>query len=102
MAIARSLILAAVLAVAAAAPGLAAGPQQCLSPEERRAAIAEHRAVPLARAMRAARRHFHGEVVRARLCQGGDKLVYVLTVLARDGKVTRAIVDAASGHLLGG
>jgi uncharacterized membrane protein YkoI len=40
------------------------------------------------------------EVVRARLCHHGEDLVYVLTVLARDGKVTRTSVDAASGALV--
>jgi uncharacterized membrane protein YkoI len=29
-------------------------------------------------------------------------LVYVLTVLGRDGKVTRATVDADSGTVIGG
>ena len=32
----------------------------------------------------------------------GDGLVYVLTLLARNGKVTRATVDAASGELING
>jgi hypothetical protein len=52
-------------------------------------------------------------VVNARLCRqdigpatagtGATKgLVYVLTVLARNGKVTQARVDAADGHWLGG
>jgi uncharacterized membrane protein YkoI len=42
------------------------------------------------------------EIVSARLCYRGDDLVYVLTVLARDGKVTRASVNAASGVLIDG
>jgi hypothetical protein len=40
-------------------------------------------------------------VVRARLCHGAAGLVYVLTVLARDGKVARLTVDAASGTVVG-
>jgi hypothetical protein len=44
-----------------------------------------------------------GEVVGARLCRQEPKgLVYVLTVLARNGKVTQARIDAADGHWLGG
>ena len=35
-----------------------------------------------------------GTVVRARLCRGEAGLVYVLTVLARDGKVAQISVDA--------
>lgn len=43
-----------------------------------------------------------GTVVRARLCHGHDGLVYVLTVLARDGKVAQIAVDAVKGSLVGG
>jgi len=42
-------------------------------------------------------------VVGARLCRQEPKgLVYVLTALARNGKVTQARVDAADGHWPGG
>jgi uncharacterized membrane protein YkoI len=41
-----------------------------------------------------------GELVRARLCQDKERLVYHLTVLPRDGKVRRAIVDASNGTLV--
>jgi uncharacterized membrane protein YkoI len=81
---------------------LAAEPKSCLSPEERLAALAAHKAVPLARAMRVVKAKVGGEVVKARLCRQERGLVYVLTVLARDGKVTQARVDAADGHWLDG
>ena len=75
----------------------------CLTPEERNAAIAARKAVPLGRAMRVVQARIGGEVVGARLCRQEPKgLVYVLTVLARNGKVTQARVDAADGHWLGG
>ena len=46
-------------------------------------------------------RHSRGrQVVRAQLCREPKGLVYVLTVLARDGKVTRARVEAANGSLI--
>ena len=38
----------------------------------------------------------------ARLCRGSDGLVYVLTVLAHDGKVAQIVVDAVKGALVGG
>ena len=41
-------------------------------------------------------------MVRARLCHRGGRLVYVLTLLARNGKVTRATVDAANGSVISG
>jgi uncharacterized membrane protein YkoI len=96
-------LLIALVVLAAAAPAAAADPPTCLSQEQRRAAVATHRAIPLARAVRDVRHRAAGaEVVGARLCYHGSDLVYVLTVLARDGKVTRASVNAASGVLIDG
>jgi uncharacterized membrane protein YkoI len=80
----------------------AAEHKSCLSPDERRAVIGAHKTIPLARAMRVVRAKVHGEVVKARLCRQELRLVYVLTVLARDGKVTQARVDAADGQWLEG
>lgn len=75
----------------------------CLTKEEQRAAVAAHRAVPLAQAIKSLRAHGHrAEVVRARLCRRGDGLVYVLTLLAKSGKVTRTTIDAANGELITG
>jgi len=87
------------LAVLAAEPGQAEGPH-CLNKEQQRVAIASGKAVRLSVALKAVKRR--GEVVRARLCDGGKGLVYMLTVLARDGKVTRVTVDATSGAVLTG
>ena len=97
MARARHYVLALVV-LAAARPAAAAEPSACLGQEQRRAPVATHHAIPLARAVRDVRRRTAGgEVVGARLCYHGSDLVYVLTVLARDGKVVRASVNAASG-----
>ena len=87
------------------APTLAAElPQHaCLSKAEQRAAVAEHRAVPLAQAVKTLHAHGHrAELVRARLCRHGDGLAYVLTLLPRSGKVTRLTVDAANGEVING
>jgi uncharacterized membrane protein YkoI len=90
----------ALVVLAAAGPAAAADPA-CLSQDQRRAAVASHRAIPLARAVRDIRRRAAGaEVVGARLCYRGSDLVYLLTVLARDGKVTHASVNAASGVMM--
>jgi hypothetical protein len=73
----------------------------CLDQRERRAEAGK--LVPLAAAMRTVRARMPGStVVRARLCRGSEGLVYVLTVLARDGKVARLTVDAVKGTLVGG
>ena len=92
------------LALGAAMPGVVAAAERksCLSPDERRDVISAHKAVPLARAMHVVKARLAGEVVKARLCHQERGLVYVLTVLARDGKVTQARVDAADGAWLEG
>ena len=77
-------------------------PRACLNKEAQRAALAASQAIPLAQAIRAAHIRSRGEVVRARLCQGPNGLVYVLTLLARNGKVTRATLDAANGSPVSG
>ena len=74
----------------------------CLDQKERRAEVESGRVVRLATALRAVRSKMPGTLVRARLCRGNDGLVYVLTVLAHDGKVARLTVDAAKGSLGGG
>ena len=96
---------AAPLLIALSAPAPAAADEQgCLSKEEQRAAITGGQAVTLATAIRAARVSVRGrtgkEVVKARLCREDGALRYVLTVLAKDGKVTRTSVDASSGKVV--
>src|SRR5438105_15183734 len=103
MRVARILLLG--VALGTAVPGMVAGAAErkaCLSHEERRAAITAHKAVPLARAMHIVRARIGGEVLKARLCPQERGLVYVLTVLAQDGKVNQARVDAADGQWLEG
>ncbi len=91
------------LMAAGASPAVAAsrGQRVCLNKAEQRAAVASHRAIRLSEALKSARRHSRrGELLRARLCHRGDGLVYVLTLLARNGKVSRTSIDAANGELI--
>ena len=88
-----------------AAPAAAAElPQHaCLTKAEQRAAVAEHRAIPLAQAVKTLHAHGHrAELVRARLCRHGEGLTYVLTLLPRSGKVARVTVDAENGEVING
>jgi uncharacterized membrane protein YkoI len=73
----------------------------CLNQKERRALIENGPVMRLAAAMHNIRSHVSGTLIRARLCHRGDGFVYVLTVLAHDGKVTRIAVDAVKGTLIG-
>jgi uncharacterized membrane protein YkoI len=97
------------LLAGALAPQSAAADEQraCLSKSEQRAAISNGQAVPLSVAMHSVRsvhaaKRSRGsrEVIKARLCRQGKSLVYVLTVLSRDGKVTHTSVDATSGKVV--
>ncbi len=86
-------------------PAVAATPpvHACLSKAEQRTAVAEQKAIPLAKAIRTRReKGHHAELVRARLCHHGDKLVYMLTLLGRSGRVISESVDAANGEIING
>jgi len=83
-------------------PAHAEAQHVCLDQKERRAAIESGRLIRLSAAIGAAKSRMPGTVVRVRLCHGHDGLVYVLTVLAHDGKVARILVDAVKGTVIGG
>jgi uncharacterized membrane protein YkoI len=71
----------------------------CLTKAEQRAAVAAKRAISLGQAIKSLREHReHSELVRARLCRHNEKLVYVLILLGRSGKVISATVDAMTGE----
>ncbi|MBI5113052.1 MAG: hypothetical protein HZA68_13880 [Rhodovulum sp.] len=75
-------------------PGL-----RCLSRAEQRTRSAANTVVPLAKAAEAVKAR-RGELLRARLCEQNGRLVYILTVLPRGGKLVRATVDAGTGTLV--
>ncbi|MDF2120469.1 hypothetical protein PY365_33390 [Roseiarcaceae bacterium H3SJ34-1] len=68
----------------------------CLSPSETRETIAQRKLVDPLVSMRNATRG-GAEPLRTRLCRWGDKFVYEMALLRRDGKVVRVFVDAADG-----
>jgi hypothetical protein len=79
--------------------GLAAE-AHCLTGDEQRAAIANGKTVPLATVIHTLHRA-PKDVIKAQLCQEPERLIYMLTLLGRDGKVKRAIVDATNGAVVG-
>jgi hypothetical protein len=80
--------------------GMAAEQLHCLNGDEQRAAIAGGKAVPLATVIHALHRA-PKDVIKAQLCQEPERLIYMLTLLGRDGKVKRALVDATNGAVVG-
>jgi hypothetical protein len=98
--------MARLLAVMLLLPVLLAGARAdevvgtCLSRQERHAAMASEKTVKLAAVIQAMKGRGSREVIRVRLCRGPKGLFYVLTLLGRDGKVTRATVDATNGMVV--
>jgi hypothetical protein len=73
--------------------------ESCLTKAEQRAAVDTNRAISLGQAIKSLRQYRkYSEIVRARLCRHDEKLVYVLTLLGRSGKVVDATVDAVNGE----
>ena len=93
-------LLLTLLAPLLAVPADAEPRMRCLTRDQQRSAITERRAVPLAAVRKSVRAKVPGEMVRARLCQEPERLIYLLTVLPRDGKVRRVIVDAKNGTVV--
>jgi uncharacterized membrane protein YkoI len=92
--------IVAVLLAAAPRATMAAETVHCLTGDEQRTAIANNKAVPLATAIHALHRA-PKDVIKAQLCQEPERLIYMLTLLGRDGKVKRATVDATNGAVVG-
>jgi uncharacterized membrane protein YkoI len=99
------LISVALLLAAMGFPTMAAEATHgsCLTRAEQRAAVDDHRAISLGQAIKSLRQHRkYSEVVRARLCRKEDKLVYVLTLLGRSGRVVDVTIDAINGEFNAG
>lgn len=72
---------------------------RCLSRQEQRARVAARAAIPLRKAVRSVKGR--GDLIRARLCEREGRLLYLLTILGRGGKVFRVAVDARTGLQVG-
>jgi len=98
----RLLVMVALALLALPTTAMSQERQRCLTRAEQRAAITAGEAVPLAAVRGILRQRMAGELVRARLCHESGRLIYLLTVLARDGKVRLVTVDATNGTVIGG
>ena len=102
--LALALSVVTLTALSATALAAAAEDRACLSKAEQKNALSTGQTVTLAAAIRSARGSVRGrgarEVVKARLCREEKGLVYLLTLLTRDGKVTHTAVDATSGKVV--
>ncbi len=92
----RAAILAVILAVASS--GFAQAQQQCLSDGEARLEVATHKLVSVQQAISKAREKAKGDLLSANLCRMGEGFVYRISILGRDGRIARLLVNAANGH----
>ena len=72
----------------------------CLSDAELRDLVNSGQIVPQIYAFRTARTQTGGEVVRASLCPKEAGLVYMITTLSKDGKLSRIDISAVTGKPL--
>jgi len=85
-------LAAALVAAAFVMPASAA----CLSGGQARQAVNSGQALRAG----AIRGIINAEIIGMKLCRAGGRLVYRVTVLKRNGKVGRIVIDAASGRKL--
>ena len=85
---------------AAYAQSAAATLKNCLPPREMQEAVAAKGVVAPASAVMTARRQVPGaDVVRANLCRNSDDLVYVISVLQKDGRIVQVTIEGSSGRV---
>ena len=96
-----SLVLAILGAYLFLVPARADGSTStCLSDAELRDLVNSGQIVPQIYAFRTARTQTGGEVVRASLCPKEAGLVYMITTLSKDGKLSRIDISAVTGKPL--
>ena len=72
----------------------------CLSPREMQEVVSSERVVAPALAIAAAKRAVpNAEMLRANMCRDRDALIYVISVLRKDGRVVHVVIDARSGKI---
>lgn len=72
----------------------------CLSSHETRLLVERGDVIPVHKAMQIARSRISGEVVKARLCPDGEQLIYLLTLLDKNGQISVMGMEARTGHIL--
>lgn len=87
-------LLAALLVASAPAP------LSAQNHERARSAVEAGEAKPLGKVLAAIARRYPGRALDAKLQERGDRLVYKIKWLARDGKVWEIVADARSGDIL--
>lgn len=92
----KSVFLASLLLLAH--PAAAGAQGQCLSDAEARTEVQSNKLVSIQHAISAAREKAKGELISAHLCRLPAGFVYRISILERDGRVSRLLVNATNGR----
>jgi len=96
-----SLAMASVSARAAEAePHSAAVKPVCLGAAETRDEVKAHKLLEPFVALKFAAQQRKAEALSAKLCHAGDEFIYEITLLHRDGRLTRVQMEAGTGKLI--
>lgn len=74
--------------------------EDCLSEAEVRDVVTNRVVIPQIQALRLARSSTGGDAIRASLCRVDGSFIYVITMLARDGKLQRVRIKGETGEQL--
>jgi len=97
------LILATACAAARAAeaePHVSAPKPLCLTASETRDEVKTHKLLEPFAALKFAAQQRKAEALSAKLCHSGDEFIYEITLLHRDGRLTRVQMEAGTGKLV--
>ena len=72
----------------------------CLNAAETRDEVKAHKLLEPFAALKFAAQQRKAEALSAKLCHIGDEFIYEITLLHRDGRLTRAEMEAGTGKLL--
>lgn len=72
----------------------------CLTEAEVREVVTNRVVIPQIQALRLARTSTGGDAIRASLCRVDGGLIYIITMLARDGKLERVRIKGETGEQL--
>jgi hypothetical protein len=81
-------------------PPRASGRPACLTAAETREMVKSRRVIEPFAALKYAAAQRKAEALSARLCRSAEGLVYIITLLHRDGRLVHVEVEAATGKLV--
>ena len=80
-------------------PGAVHAQAACLNDSDARDEVQTHKLVTVLHAIATAREKTKGELLSAHLCRRDNGYVYRISILGRDGRVDRLLINASNGHV---